>query len=110
MLIDFVSKQFQNLNAKEMVHAFELYGAGKLTIPKEKEHFGKLNLTFLGALFSAYEKIRQEAKIEARTETDPSKLLKGKSEQEVWSEWYANLLKWVSENKSLPEKYPYEYC
>lgn len=109
-MIKFVSTQFQNMNAKEMLYAFELYGSGKLTIPKEKEHFGKLNLTFLGALFSAYEKLKQQAKTELIPQTDPTKLLKGKDEEQIWKEWYINLLQWVKENKSLPDKYPYEYC
>lgn len=53
-VIPFIEFNFKSLKEEDVEMAFNLFSAEKISIPKEKHHFGNLSLPFIGSILTSY--------------------------------------------------------
>lgn len=97
MLLRFIASQFRDMSANDIRKAIEMYAGGKLKADADKKV--KMSAEYLGSVLYAYRLYKRESEHKMRCSTTKAE----KTPQIDSKSVYENLIKFVTEKKTLPE-------
>jgi hypothetical protein len=110
-LASLISNSFAMLTPSEITYAFMLYISGDIEVPKEYQHYGQLNLKFIGKVLQSYLTMRAESLKHLPKETiEVGKQLAAKHPFDECMETYIFMLQNLSETGSLQKFGNFDYC